>query len=447
MLARRRSRRPALGAIVPASDSDGGHRIRSMGRAIRFGCLAAFAALGLVSWAGGAIGQEPGSEGTEAGQPPESIRPGTRIAYWFGTGSRQSRGSVLVPDPKGPIKDDKGHRWRVESRGSDLGGEDVTSFGSMGILVWDVVAVEGDGVLLDSRGYGQLEDGLHESSAGGRVVDPGTGLGLWIERSRLVHVREGQLTGDERIGPWPLPDGRKLEACLYVDGGPNGHSVYDLATGIQVVDSLRASKSPGMNVEPDGTLTPATRDAWTLTYIKALRQTAWPWAKGRMPDWVGRTRALRYRGSRATRMEGVPPLAPSPVLLSADLNTVGETGATYLVRTFDVLDGRATESTRGLAVTGIASLGGYWVDPKGLAGLESGTALDRDPVTGVQVLVGNRVEAPNGAALQFILERGTTFQHTYGYDMANGVLAVIETSIRLGVAVNTVHLELEAPPK
>ena len=57
------------------------------------------------------------------------------------------------------------------------------------------------------------------------------------------------------------------------------------------------------------------------------------------------------------------------------------------------------------------------------------------------------MEAPNGAVLQFIIERGTTFQHTYGYDMANGVLAVLETSIRLGVAVNTVHLELEAPPK
>ncbi|MEM1212780.1 MAG: hypothetical protein AAGI68_10840 [Planctomycetota bacterium] len=379
-------------------------------------------------------------------QPPDWVRPGTRLVYWTGTHSRQSSGTVFVPDPEGPIKDDQGGRWRIVYRGSDRGGSELGPVAGTGYSVVDVVAIEDGRVVLDTRALTVLENRVHFTGRTGNHHDLATGNGTWLDRARLQRLQANQLLPGEATGPYQLADGLPLPAALFIRHAKTGHTIFDLATGAQATDFMRARVTPGKTAGPSGKLTDAKRETVALAYLKSLRPLNLPWAQGTPPDWVARTPTLRYVGTKSVRTPGVPQL-PQLTERLATLQHAGDTYTLYHETVYDTLAGIRQPASNTPIATGPASLGGYWIDPAELQRLRPGTLLDRDPITGVTVLLGQPLRQPNGDTVLPIIEQGSHFRNVFRYSTTTGVLAAIQQTANLTTGTIVAELSLQNPPR
>ncbi|MEM6552969.1 MAG: hypothetical protein AAF750_12705 [Planctomycetota bacterium] len=379
-------------------------------------------------------------------QPPDWVKPGMRLVYWTGTYTRQSSGTVFVPDPEGPIKDDQGNRWRIVHRGADRGGAELGPVAGMGYAVVDVVAVEGDRVVLDTRTLTVLNRRVHFTGRTATHHDLATGNGTWLDRDRLQRLQAGQLLPGEATGPYQLADGRPLPSVLFIRHTNTGHTIFDLATGAQASDLTRARVTPGKNAGPSGKLTDAKRETVGLAYLKSLRPIDLPWTNGSPPDWVARTPTLHYRGTRTVHTPGTPTI-PQPTERLATLQHAANTYTLHTESSYDTLAGVRQLATTTPIATGPASVGGYWIDPNALNRLESNTRLDRDPVTGVTLSVGQAQRLPNGDTLLPIIEQGSHYQNVFAYSTTTGVLATIHQTAHLATGTITANLTLQNPPR
>jgi len=66
-------------------------------------------------------------------------------------------------------------------------------------------------------------------------------------------------------------------------------------------------------------------------------------------------------------------------------------------------------------------VGGLWIAPAVLRQLQQGQALDRDPVTGMAVSVGQVGSLPGISEAVAITEANETMQITYVYERSSGL--------------------------
>jgi hypothetical protein len=308
------------------------------------------------------------------------------------------------------------------------------SAAGMGVTQTDVLAVEGDDVILSTSLWAiDIESGQLSLVPlwGGRY--PGGAVdGAWVRPDLLAQVASGGTTelqvlrGTYQLGEVPV------EAVSFLSRlqGDYASTVFDEASGALVATTGRY-KAAGPAVHgpldmPEGNV----QIMWTR--LVDVRERTLPGLGAGVPAWVVPGTRLVYRGeAMATNpLDAYGFSIAWPVEVTVTLDEVGGSWATFRSTTATDLDGYVE---RSLAVGATGATGLYWYDPASLATMVPGTVLDEDPITTARL----SVEAADGSSVTLLTEApGVTVRASY--DVASGVLSGL--SIEQGYGGATLRL-------
>ncbi len=370
--------------------------------------------------------------------PPAWVQPGMRITFYSAAAAVAQSRYQLIEDPAGPWQDPvTGKRYRnTEDTGESVGGASGD-----GVSQVDVVAVEGNDVVLSMATYG-IDRGTNSlavlPSAGAKL--PGGAIdGLWVAPQLLDQLQTGSLGGLLVLrGDYPL-NGTTYQAVSVVNPTPGAYSstTFDTLTGVLLASTTNtAGAYAPVQLPGQGPTQGASQ--LTISRFVSMRQMTTPGIGTAAPAWVARTTGLAYAG----RYLWTNPVDPSsgsfasPMSARATFTGTGATWATFGLHTQMSIGGVASPSD----ASGVSSgTGPYWWDPTALAAMRTGQVLDTDPVTTMTVAVTGVGQGPAGPSVTITSSiPGTTGQASY--DVATGVLvgqaidvASSGTSIQLGL--------------
>jgi hypothetical protein len=374
--------------------------------------------------------------------PPSWVQPGARVTFYSAAASVAQSRYQLIEDPEGPWRDPvTGKHYRsTEDTGESLG-----SASGDGVSQVDVVAVDGNDVVLSMALYGidRATNTLAVLPSAGAKVPGGAVDGLWIAPQLLAQLQTGSLGGLLVLrGDYPL-GGTTYQAVSIVNPTPGAYSsqTFDSATGVLLASTTNtAGATSPVQLPGQGPTQGASQ--LTISRFMGIRQMTTPGIGSAAPAWVVRTPGLSYAGD----YRWTNPVDPSsgsltvPMSAQTTFTASGPTWATYGLRTKVELPGGATPSD----VSGVSSgVGPYWWDPAALAGFSTGQLLDTDPVTTLTVSVTGVEQGPAGPAVTITSQiPGTTGQATY--DVGTGVL--VGQSITVASSGVAMQLGLQQMP-
>lgn len=372
---------------------------------------------------GPAVAQGAGPGGAlDAGAlpPPSWVQPGARVTFYSAAAAVAQSRYQLIEDPEGPWQDPvTGKHYRnTEDTGESVGGASGD-----GVSQVDVVALDGNDVVLSMALYGidRANGTLAVLPGAGAKVPGGAVDGLWITPQILAQLQTGSLGGLLVLrGDYPI-NGTNYQAVSIVNPTPGAYSsqTYDTVSGVLLASTTNTAGSTSP-VQLPGQGPTQGASQLTISRFVSIRQMSTPGIGSAAPTWVARTPGLAYVGG----YRWTNPVDPSsgslsyPMTSDVSFATTGPTWATHRLRTQVDLPGGGTPTE----ATGVSSgTGPYWWDPTALAGLVTGQVLDTDPITTMTVSVTSVGAGPAGPAVT-ITSRipGTTGAATY--DIATGVL-------------------------
>ncbi len=160
-----------------------------------------------------------------------------------------------------------------------------------------------------------------------------------------------------------------------------------------------------------------TKEDETYQTFLSRREVRIPWADHPLPDWVGRTRELKFEGSNTLTLLGAG--IRQSVQLSAELETVGP-GALIarFASTVGTGPGYPLERNDWEMACASAMLYPLWISPAALRAMQPHQVIDEDPVTRFRMsFIG--IEGDYAA----IAEEGPMERTTYYFDVRNGMFS------------------------
>ncbi len=382
----------------------------------------------VLGWPLAAVGQEPDNVAfppIAGGGPPDWVTAGTRLTWYGAAASVQSSYYTYVEDPEGDWEDPAtGKRYRRTEE------DEMPSAAGHGVSQTDVLAVEGDDVILSTSLWSiDIESGQLSLVPlwGGRY--PGAAVdGAWARPNLLDQVASGGtselqvLRGTYQLGETPVD----AVAFLSRMQGDYASAVFDAGSGVLVASTGRykAAGSPvhGPLDDPEGNV------QIMFARLVNVRERTLPGLGEPIPVWVMPGTQLMYEGEATV----TNPFDPSgfstgwPVEMVVTLDEVGSSWATFRSTTATDFDGYV-ERSEASGATG--STGLYWYDPASLATMTPGTVLDDDPITSARL----SVEAADGVGVTLLTEApGVTVRATY--EVASGVLTELVLEQGYGTA-------------
>ncbi len=407
---------------------------------VRGGLVLALVAGILGSSIGPASAQGAGLGGAlgTAVPPPTWVQSGMRVTYYSAAAAVAQSRYQLIEDPQGPWQDPvTGKHYRS----TEETGESVGSASGDGVSQVDVVAVEGNDVVLSLATYGidRATNTLAVLPSVGARLAGGAIDGLWVAPQLLDQLQTGSLGGLLVLrGDYPL-NGTTYPAVSVVNPTPGAYSssTFDTQTGVLLASTTNtAGAYSPVQLPGQGPVQGASQ--LTISRFVSMRQLTTPGIGSTAPAWVARTPGLSYAGqySWSNPIDPSSGSFASPMSAQATFTATGPTWATYGLHTQLSIGGVATPSD----ASGVSSgTGPYWWDPAALAEMRVGQVLDTDPVTTMTVSVTNVGQGPAGPSVTITSTiPGTAGQATY--DVATGVLvgqaidvASSGTSVQLGL--------------
>lgn len=186
------------------------------------------------------------------------------------------------------------------------------------------------------------------------------------------------------------------------------HWMFDAESGLLLV--LRGANLAG-RYNTSRNNNPA-HDDWQETSQVQLRylgtrQIDWPGLDGRMPEWARPGRTMTYRGHDYIVVGGQATSAGE----RATRYHIAHAGRTMLLGTLRALTGHATDDARAMG-GGVAGYLGSFILPEGAWDqMRRGQVIDRDPVTGVEIVVADKT-----ADTVTIEQRHPSFRHRRVFD-------------------------------
>lgn len=345
------------------------------------------------------------------GQAPAWLQEGVRVTYSVATAS--------IPRNR--------YYYYVNEHGTIIEADEVGPAGA-GLVQFDLVALDRTNAVSAVTYFVGMENGVAIPWGFSRSVGtPGSGE-YWIQPASLRSPPA--LAGEEAtVTRMPLTlDGRQYRAVRigYKTDDAEYTSVYDESTGL-LLYYLQAVGSET-----------TTHRQLTLMYFKHLRQLDLPWRSEQVPDWISTGSEMRYNGTVTTVVPGSPSLSlsysiRSRVTRSRSKSTDFDT-AHY---TSGQLTGRTQQ------VTGVAQVSyGSWLPPEALIVLRGGQVLDRDPVTGVRVVVSRSSRTRQGDDAIVLTETGPSHRLVSSYDRNDGKLVAIDQETVTETATTRVQVQL-----
>ena len=397
-------------------------------------------AIALMGSAGGPAGaQDAGAGALDVASvpPPSWVQPGARVTFYSAAAAVAQSRYQLIEDPDGPWQDPvTGKHYRsTEETGEGIGGASGD-----GVSQVDVVAVEGNDVVLGLTMFGI------DRGSGTLAVLPGTGAklpggavdGLWIAPVILDQLQTGSLGGLLVLrGAYPL-HGTTYQAVSVVNPTPGAYSsqTYDTLTGVLLASTTNTAGAVSP-VQLPGQAPTQGASQLTISRFVSIRQLTTPGIGSMAPPWVATSPGLSYAGE----YRWANPLDPSsgsfsaPMTADVSFTGHGPTWATYGLRTQVATPGATPGDSTGVS----SGTGAYWWDPTALAGFTPGQVLDTDPVTTLTVWV-TAVDRGQAGPVVTITSQVPGTSLVSNYDVATGVLlgqaidvASSGTSVQLGL--------------
>jgi hypothetical protein len=376
--------------------------------------------------------------------PPPWARAGTRLTFYSAAASVAQSRFAWVEDPDGTWEDAAtGKRYRR----TDESGESVGSASGDGFGQIDVLAVDGTDVVLSQSLYAidrSNNSFIPAVTAGAKV--PGAEIaGCWIHPARLAQLQEVRADGLLILrGDYPL-NGTTYKAISFAFTTPGAYQqyTYDTQSGVLLSATTSTAGASSPVSGPEGPTQGNTQ--LTVSFFARVRQRTMPGVDGVNPEWVGRTRRLDYSGTYLWRnpVDPTSGTVTSPMTIGVAVQPGGNEWAAYTAQTtIQALGSSAT----GSGVTGPTGL--YWLSPQALAAvaaMRAGQVLDKDPITGEQVVVQSvGRDAATGRNLVTIASRLPGITTSAGYDTTTGVLAAYAAQIP--GSGTTIGLQLQGGP-
>jgi hypothetical protein len=376
--------------------------------------------------------------------PPAWLKAGTRLTFYSAAASVAQSRFAWVEDPDGTWEDPvTGKRYRR----TDESGESVGTASGDGFGQIDVLAVDGTDVVMTLTLYGIdrstntfVPGPITGAKAPGAEVD-----GSWIHPARLAQLQEVRAEGLLVLrGNYTL-NGTTYKAISFAITTPGAYQqyTYDTESGVLLSATSNTAGAPSPVTGPEGPTQGNTQ--LTVSFFAGVRQRSVPGVTGVSPDWVGRTSRLDYRGTYhwANPVDPTTGAYTSPLTMNVSLRPAGEEWAAYTAKT--VIEALGSTSA-GDGVTGPTGL--YWLSRQaldGLARLPAGQVIDKDPITGEQVVLESVGRDPTtGANLLTLASRLPGISTRAGYDTTTGVLASFAAEIP-GTGT-TIDLRLQGGP-
>ena len=375
--------------------------------------------------------------------PPPWVRPGTRVTFYAAAASVAQSRFAWVEDPNGTWEDPAtGKRYRR----TDETGEGVATASGDGFAQFDVLAVDGTDVVLALSLYGiDRSTGRFVPGATTGAKAPGAEIaGTWVHPARLAELQEVRAEGLLVLrGDYPL-NGTTYEAISFAFTTPGAYQqyTYDTKSGVLLSATTDTAGSTSPVSGPDGP--PQGNRQLTVTFFAGVRHRTMPGADGVSPDWVARTGRLAYTGNYrwANPVDPTTGTFASSMTMNVSLRPGGRSWAGYAAQTSI----QGIGSTSGAGVTGPTGL--YWLGQQALAalaGLPSGRLVDKDRITGEELVIDSVGRDPaTGRELLTLVSRLPGITTRAGYDTSTGVLASYEAQVP-GTGT-TIDLHLQSGP-
>ena len=392
---------------------------------------AAFAVAALVPACSGGQAVLPNQSNVPVSQQaigvPGWIQVGTRLTWYAAAASVAQSRFQWIEDPNGNYLDPTtGKRYRRSDEAGPQGQapEDPPAASGDGLSQIDVLAIEGDNVVLSSNlfTFDRINNLLLHTPVGGGSV-PGTSVdGAWIHPQTLAQLAGGGAGVTVLRGPYTLGgtayDSLSLTSGL--GGGGNSYSyTYDLQTGVLL--SANTTTAGGITTPlraPGDPAPPISNTQLTMARFAGFRQRSQPGIDAQNPDWVAGTSQLSYQGT----YNWVNPIDPTsgnltyPMEHTVSIQPGGANWASFRARS--VVPGLIDSQLEGV----VGPSGGYWYSPQALASMSVGQVLDQDGLTGDQVtvtFVGVDRTGNDVVVVESLLPGVST---TSSYSRADGVL-------------------------
>jgi hypothetical protein len=347
---------------------------------------------------------------------PPWVRQGLRLTYYSASALTGS-GDVYVEDENGNwVQAGTGRRFRQEEIGTASG---------QGFTEVNLVMLDRAIAALEIRSFG-----LPVSNApprfqayGGAVGLPSAGGDFWLN-PRALQSAAGLRGQGLRVLRMPYAvRGKQYRAIRFqsVTAGGSQAWVYDEETGVLLHSSSSTSRAV-QGPRPLGERVPPNSGLLALSTLLNVRVVALPWTTSPAPGWVAGTGFLRYSGNVVVGVPGVG-AGPVPITVAYQKHAGGTNWARYAATQVTAsLPGIPPDTQQFERVFGPGQVGGLWIAPAALRQLRSGQGLDRDPVTGMSISVGQVGPAAGVGDAAVITESNGTVQLAYVYDRASGLL-------------------------
>lgn len=367
---------------------------------------------------------------------PAWVKPGTRLTFYAASATMNSATTEMVLDKEGNwvIPGETGDKkYKDEDR-------DARASGQAYVQV-NVSYVDRETAVLDVRVYG-VDAGsgtIQLPGLMGWVGSAANGSDYWIHPAELAKMKAVK-SADTNVtkGPYKV-DGRTYDSIRIYSQSKGGtmHRVYDLETGVLLYSAV---SSVGADVkEGVGEVFYTHSGGSSKGYMKlvSIRNLELPWNGAPAPEWVARTRALRFGGSQNVMMNGMP-TASFPVVAELKFRRTGKGWAQFVEHSeVQGTMGVPAQQAENNRAVGTSQIGGLWIPAEALAKLRPGT-LDTDPTTKMQFSY-----AGGQGDLAYFTEKGPDSSLQYVYNRRTGMLVEMSNSMNVGMAVMQLRVSLQ----
>ena len=356
---------------------------------------------------------------------PDWVRPGLRLTYDLLTGGVNRSADELRwnEDTKSwePANVDRGY----VTRGKDYAiyeGE----YSSHGLVQATVAGLDGQVVALSQPFYLLSPTGrqpiLMPGANQDMLVTADTGGDFWMhpqkqaQMLRLYAAAGGQIVA--RTTTW-VEGPQSYTATTMLSQSPSGKTlyVYDQASGRLLYLSRLTREPPDLQQnrihDPSSPLKRRPVSYATFMRFVAARQMNLPWMDSPMPDWSRQAQAFSYAGRQGTQAPGVN----TSQALMQELRVERRGGNWTLFQAFSQAQWQMATGPGAKVVTGPGLLSPLIIPPAGLALLQPGQEIDRDPLTGFVA----RVAAADQQTVTLQID-GPDRSMMYVYSRAQGTL-------------------------
>lgn len=370
-----------------------------------------------------------------------AVQTGLRATFYASSASIRGvlQQAVFKPDCDPTVED----CWVDPETGKSIGQVDVPSPAGQGYTVFDVLYLDDQVCVFRATSYvlDYTTGSVTTAGGAGDVTTGGTCSDYWMDPRALSQLEVGQHEGVRILKGPSTAGGVTVDAVSIATTTSGGatHTSYDTGTGLLFVASSRTRGGAVPTISPDNTVVPgAGSNMLTYTQILGARLVPGVGTTGPLPAHVQNTSRLVYRCSYAMAMPGAGAVeTPCTLEVRVDRRTeMWATVSTELHMADPLTGGVYATPEAGNVLVG-SGHGGYFASPTLLSGLQQGTTLDIDPITGIRTTVAF-VDASTVA----IVEESNAELNTFVYDRTSGWLLRLVTEKFLQMATDTTRFEL-----